>query len=217
MIMKHLFITIFSCCIALSALAQNADTNTAAVGKKLNFERPTILINNYFDGVKAHLSAEGRKEWKPEFSLRANAMLFDVSANLTGGIRTSQNKVFGLGTGWGQRYFIYDPELRPDGKRLTFYLYHRHYIPLGHRQRVSFYSDILGGGMYVYKMSGNADPTAYPAQEGDSLWWFTCKPGGLSWYFSWQPGIAIRMWGKSNFFIGLSIGPSYGAHAGIAL
>ena len=103
MIMKHLFITIFSCCIALSALAQNADTNTAAVGKKLNFERPTILINNYFDGVKAHLSAEGRKEWKPEFSLRANAMLFDGSINLTGGIRTSQDKVFVLQRHHGRR------------------------------------------------------------------------------------------------------------------
>lgn len=215
--MKHLLITLFSCCIVLSAMAQNADTTTAIVGKKLNFERPTILINNYFDGVKAHLSAEGRKEWKPEFSLRTNAMLFDVSANLTGGIRTSQNKVFGIGAGWGQRYFIYEPELHPEGQRLTFYLYHRHYIPLGHRQRVSFYSDIMGGGMYVYKMSGSNVPTAYPPQTGDSLWWFTCKPGGLSWYFSWQPGIAIRMWGKSNFYIGLSIGPSYGAHAGIAL
>ena len=215
--MKHLFITIFSCCIALSALAQNADTNTAVVGKKLNFERPTILIDNYFDGVKAHLSAEGRKEWKPEFSLRGNAMLFDGSINLTGGIRTSQNKVFGLGAGWGQRFFIYDPELRPVGQRLTFYLYHRHYIPLGHRQRVSFYSDILGGGMYVYKMSGRDDSADYPAIIGDSLWWFTCMPGALSWYFSWQPGIAIRMWGKSNFFIGLSIGPSYGLHTGIAL
>ena len=68
--MKHLLITLFSCCIVLSAMAQNADTTTAIVGKKLNFERPTILINNYFDGVKAHLSAEGRKEWKPEFKLR---------------------------------------------------------------------------------------------------------------------------------------------------
>lgn len=215
--MKQLLISLFSCCIAFAAMAQNVDTTAAVVGKKLNFERPTILINSYFDGVKAHLSVEGRKAWKPEFSLRANAMLFDVSANLTGGIRTSQNKVFGIGAGWGQRYFIYGPELHSDGQRLTFYLYHRHYIPLGHRQRVSFYSDIMGGGMYVYKMSGSDVPTAYPAQTGDSLWWFTCKPGGLSWYFSWQPGIAIRMWGKSNFFIGLSIGPSYGAHAGIAL
>ena len=42
-------------------------------------------------------------------------MLFDLSANLTGGIRTSQNKVFGIGAGWGQRYFIYEPELHPEG------------------------------------------------------------------------------------------------------
>ena len=87
--MKHLIITLISGCIALSAMAQNADTTTAIVGKKLNFEQPTVLINNYFDVVKAHLSAEGRKEWKPEFSLRANVMFLDESINLTEGIRTS--------------------------------------------------------------------------------------------------------------------------------
>ncbi len=215
--MKHLIITLISGCIALSAMAQNADTTTAIVGKKLNFEQPTVLINNYFDVVKAHLSAEGRKEWKPEFSLRANVMFLDESINLTEGIRTSPNKVFGLGTGWGQRFFIYGPESHPDGQRLTFYLYHRHYIPLGHKQRFSFYSDIIGGGMYVYKMSGSEVPTDYPPQTGHLLWWFPSKPGGLSWYFSWQPGIAIRMWGKSNIFLGLSIAPSFGFHAGIAL
>ena len=75
----------------------------------------------------------------------------------------------------------------------------------------------MGGGMYVYKMNGTDDLTDYPAQTSDLIWWFPYKPGAISLYFSWQPGIAIRMWGKSKFFVGLSIGPSIGLHSGISL
>ena len=100
--MKHLIFTILASLIAVWATAQEADTTSTVTGEKLNFEQPRFLVRDYFDGVKARLSAEGRKEWKPEFSLRANVMLLDCSVNLTGGIRSSQNKVFGIGVGWGQ-------------------------------------------------------------------------------------------------------------------
>ena len=103
--MKRLIITIISIIIAISAAAQEADTTGTVIENKLNFEKPHILVSDYFSSVKAHLSKEGRKEWKPEFTLRANAVLFDGSAILTGGVRTSQNKVFGLGLGWGQQFF----------------------------------------------------------------------------------------------------------------
>lgn len=109
--MKHLTITILSILFSISATAQEADT-TAANGDKLNFEQPRFLVSDYFSSVKAHLSKEGRKGWKPEF----------------------------------------------------------------------------------------------PVLPGDWKFWG-----------SWQPGIAFHLWGKSNFFIGLSIGPTIGAHAGIAL
>ena len=46
---------------------------------------------------------------------------------------------------------------------------------------------------------------------------FPVLPGDWKFWGSWQPGIAFHLWGKSNFFIGLSIGPTIGAHAGIAL
>lgn len=110
--MKHLAITILSAIIAIPASAQVVDSTAAVTGNKLNFEQPRFLVSDYFSSVKAHLSADGRKGWKPEFTLRANAELFDCSAILTGGIRTSQNKVFGLGVGWGARVFYFWPKFK---------------------------------------------------------------------------------------------------------
>ena len=126
--MKHLTITILSILFSISATAQEADT-TAAKGDKLNFEQPRFLVS---------------AGWKPEFSLRANAELLDGSLILTGGVRTSQNKVFGLGIGWGQRFFIFGPD-HFTGQRFNIVAYHRHYIPLGHRKIFSLYSDIRLG------------------------------------------------------------------------
>ena len=213
--MKHLTITILSILFSISAAAQEADT-TAVNGDKLNFEQPRFLVSDYFSSVKAHLSKEGRKGWKPEFSLRANAEFLDGSLILTGGIRTSQNKVFGLGAGWGQTFFIFGPEAHITGQRFNIVAYHRHYIPLGHRKNFSLYSDILLGARCVYKMSDyymENGVVRSPGAEPE----FPVLPGDWKFWGSWQPGIAFHLWGKSNFFIGLSIGPTIGAHAGIAL
>ena len=212
--MKHLTITILSILFSISATAQEADT-TAANGDKLNFEQPRFLVSDYFSSVKAHLSKEGRKGWKPEFSLRANAELLDGSLILTGGVRTSQNKVFGLGIGWGQRFFIFGPD-HFTGQRFNIVAYHRHYIPLGHRKIFSLYSDILLGARCVYKMSDyymENGVVRSPGAEPE----FPVLPGDWKFWGSWQPGIAFHLRGKSNFFIGLSIGPTMGAHAGFAL
>ena len=60
------------------------------------------------------------------------------------------------------------------------------------------------GGSYAYKVDG-------AIIEGNP------KAGELNWYLSWQPGLSIRLWGKSNVFFGPSIGPSIGLHLGLAL
>ena len=214
--MKHFTITILSFLIAFSATAQEADSTVAVTGEKLNFEQPRFLVSDYFSSVKAHLSKEGRKGWKPEFSLRANAEFLDGSLILTGGVRTSQNKVFGLGIGWGQTFFIFGPEAHHTGQRFNIVAYHRHYIPLGHRKNFSLYSDILLGARCVYKMSDyymENGVVRSPGAEPE----FPVLPGDWKFWGSWQPGIAFHLWGKSNFFIGLSIGPTIGAHAGIDL
>ena len=212
--MKHFIITLLSILVAFSAAAQETDSTYAATGDKLDFEQPRFLTEDYFSSVKAHLSREGRKGWKPEFTLRANAELLDCSGILTAGIRTSQNKVFGVGAGWGYSFFVFGPTSHYSGQRINMFVYHRHYIPLGHRKNFSLYSDILLGARYLYKMSdaymqnGVVDhPGAEPR--------YPVLPGDWRFWASWQAGIAFQLWGRSNFFVGTSLGPTFGLHTGV--
>ena len=198
--MKKILTTLAVVLLALAANAQN-DTTSTVVGEKLNFEEPQFLTSTYFETVKAHLSPEWRKSWKPEFSVRANVMIYYGSIDITGGIRTSPNKVFGLGVGRGKAFIDANPA---HAYRLTFYLYHRHYIPFDRSRRISLYSDIMGGGMYTYKVTGHI---------------IDGRPqlGELRWYFLWEPGLSIRLWGKSNIFLGPSLGSNFGVHLGLAI
>lgn len=208
---------IFASLLALSASAQVADSTSVATMEKLDFEQPHFLIHDYFSSVNAHLSAEGKKAWTPEFSLRAIVMLFDGSVDLTGGIRTSQNKVFGVGVGWGQNfYWVGEGYGSIIGQRINIFAYHRHYIPLGHKKRVSLYSDIMLGGLCTYKLPDWYMENGIQRTSTSEPRW-PILPGDLRWWISWEPGIAFHLWGKSNFFLGPSIGPTIGFHGGIAL
>ena len=201
--MRHILLTIAAALLFFSAAAQEADTTSTVSGEKLDFEEPNFMVSTYLESVKAHLSAEGRKAWKPEFSLRANATIFVGTIDVTAGIRTSPNKVFGIYAG---RAAVWHDAIPAHSYRLHLCLYHRHYLPLDRRRRFSLYSDLLGGGSYVYKVSGPPERDAgLPAT------------GSWGWWYSWQPGLSIRLWGKSNLFFGPTVGPSFGAHLGIAI
>lgn len=203
--MKYLFSVIFAILTVVLSAAQPADTT--ATGEvpveKLDFDAPNFIASNYFDAVKAHLSKEGRQAWRPEFSVRGNVMIYSGTVDLTGGIRTSPNKVFGLGVGYVS---LYRDALPAHQNYISFYLHHRHYIPLDRRRRFSLYSDLMAGGKCLYKATGAYREDQPAPQKGE-----------LSWYFSWQPGLSIRLWGKSNLFFGPSLGPSLGLHLGLAL
>lgn len=203
--MKHLITTLLSIIILLPAAAQEVDTTSTVVGKKLDFDSPNFMIEDYFESVKAHMSAEGRKEWRPEFSLRTNAFFYNSSLDLTGGIRTSPNKVFGLGVGYAETFYDANPA---SAYRMNLFLYHRHYIPLDRKRRFSLYSDLIGGCSYTYKVTGNI--------QNDIP-----KAGIWKGYFMWEPGLSVRLWGKSNIFLGPSIGISrnriLGLHLGLAI
>ena len=197
--MKRLITTLLTSLLFLFAAAQDADTTSTVLREKLDFDSPNFLAEDYFDAVKAHLSAEGRKNWTPEFSIRANGMIYATSVDVTGGIRTSPNKVFGLGLGRGTAYYDANPA---SAYSLKFFLYHRHYIPLDRSRRFSLYSDLMGGGQYVYKVTGSIRDDVP-------------KTGVWNWQFFWEPGLSIRLWGKSNIFFGPSIGITRGLFLGL--
>ena len=78
-------------------------------------------------------------------------------------------------------------------------------------RRFSFYTDEFLGYSAIYKVS--ADSNYDGAKKGDG-----------HFYLSWQPGISLRMWGKSNLFLGIvvttsfkPISPTFGLHLGLAL
>ena len=202
--MKHLITTILlAALMILPAAAQRQDSTTAAT-EKLDFESADLVTKNYFESVKLHLSKDWRKSWRPEVSARITSMFYVGSYDLTLGIRTSPNKVFGVGAASGE---VFLDAIPARSKRVNFYLYHRHYIPLDRKRRISLYSDLFGGGTYVYKISCDVrDKESIHPNEGE-----------MRWYYMWQPGISIRLWGKSNVFLGPSLGPSIGLHLGLAL
>lgn len=210
--MKYILFTILAALTMVSAAAQEPDTTSTStvVGEKLDFEAPQVITETYFESVKAHLSKEGRQAWKPEFSVRGNVMIFVGSVDVTAGIRTSPNKVFGIYAG---RAAVFHDAIPAHSYRLHLCLYHRHYIPLDRNRRFSLYSDLLVGGSYLYKVTGDEPQPRFPGDRPAQL----PKTGTMDWWYSWQPGLSIRMWGKSNIFFGPTIGPSYGVHLGIAI
>lgn len=201
--MKKILTTLAALMTFLAASAQSADTTSTVSGEKLDFEQPQFLVSNYFESVKAHLSPEWRKSWRPEVTARINVMIYYGSYDFTLGIRTSPNKVFGIGAGVGH---VWHDAIPASSHRLNFYLHHRHYIPLDKRRVISLYSDLMGGGSYVYKVSGGG----YRPDEG------LPNVGDLDWYYCWQAGLSIKLWGKSNLFLGGSFGPSLGLNLGLA-
>lgn len=148
----------------------------------------------------ADSAASKRLSVKPEVSLRASGEVYYTSTYLTAGVRLGRNRVVGIGTGLGSA--SHDAYGATD-HRAHLFLFHRHYVPLDRRQRIALYSDVMVGGSYIYKVDG----------------WEPGVPskGSVEWLTSWQPGLSIRLWGKSNIFLGPSFGPSIGLHAGLAL
>lgn len=141
---------------------------------------------------------------KSEYTVRANLMLLDCSVNATAGVFTNDDVVLGIGSGWGQVFRPQGPGGSRIGQRLTFYAYNRLYFPLGNKRKVFLYSDQLLGGLWLYKIE------PFHEKSGELTY---DKP--LQWYYSWQPGVAFRTRGESNVFLGISLGPTFGLHAGL--
>ena len=145
-------------------------------------------------------SPKGYSEWKGEFTVRAGAQVAYKFTDVTGGVRLKSNHVLGAGVGLGTKYYDAVPA---DDYHFRFFAYHRYYIPLSKSRRISLYSDLMLGGRYIYKTTDDHPDVA--------------EKGSVKLLFSWQPGIALRLWGKSNIFVGPNIGPSIGLHVGLTI
>ncbi len=145
-------------------------------------------------------NTSGYSEWKGEFTVRGGVQVAYKWTDITGGVRLTPNHVVGAGVGLGTKYYDAVPA---DDYHFRFFAYHRYYIPLSKNRRISLYSDLMLGGRYVYKAT-----EVHPDVP---------DKGSVKLLFSWQPGIALRLWGKSNIFVGPNIGPSIGLHVGLTI
>ena len=165
--------------------------------------------NRYiFDDFKEAFTQEGVKAWKPEISVRQVVSLSYSPQMVTLGARISPKWVLGAGAGHA--------EFR--GRHsLPFYGYGRRYFSIGTKNRFYIYSDLFLGYNYRFcyqkEVYSQEEPYVTIVEQKDK--------GTFFW--SWQPGIALRLWGKSNLFLGFSlIGtfeypvPAPGLHLGLA-
>ena len=122
------------------------------------------------------------------------------------GVRLNKEIALGLGAGYNNFRNSYS---------IPFHLYKRTYFPIGTKERFSFYSDVILGYEYNYKVYGlDYDTGSTTVRRGTDTFWL-----------SWQPGISLRLFGKSNLFLGPSVYlslkefvfPSIGLHLGLAL
>ena len=158
------------------------------------------------DGFLEAFTKEGVKAWRPEVMVRQVATMGYCPELISVGVRLNKKIALGLGAGYNNFRNSYS---------IPFHLYKRTYFPIGTKERFSFCSDVILGYEYNYKVYGlDYETGATTAQRGtDTIW------------LSWQPGIALRLFGKSNLFLGPAVYlslkelilPSIGLHLGLAL
>ena len=147
--------------------------------------------------------------WKLEVSVRQVVSIGYIPELATIGLRKG-NRVFGLGAGHSMMTYDAHPVTVYS---IPFYAYTRRYFPMGANGRFSFYTDEFLGYETVYKVLG--DTTRYNGS----------KKGDGHFLLYWQPGISLRMWGKSNLFLGFTLAADLkyiyssmvGLHLGLAL
>ena len=158
------------------------------------------------DGFLDAFTKEGVKAWRPEVMVRQVATMGYCPELVSVGVRLNKKIALGLGAGYNNFRNSYS---------IPLHLYKRTYFPIGTKERFSFCSDVILGYEYNYKVYGlDYETGATTAQRGtDNIW------------LSWQPGIALRLIGKSNLFLGPAVYlslkelilPSIGLHLGLAL
>ncbi len=150
-------------------------------------------------GWKYAFSAEGRQNWKPEFTARYYAGFLTEGPAITGGVRIDDKRTFGLMVWQGKTWIDAAPA---NVYTLSSGLYMRRYFHLGQKDIVALYADFAIGAGYVYKMDGSRTTTY---EKGQVLFAATL-----------QPGVRFRFWRNLHLFLGPTISTNtVGFHLGV--
>ena len=190
---KHLFLVLCCALVSLSAGAQSM----------------TEDFRSSFEGYKYAFSKEGRKEWKPEFTIRLCMGLPTGGYAVSGGVRINSNHTLGVMLMRKSTYIDHVPA------HIYYYyagLYWRGYVHLGKKDYFSLYSDVSLGGNYTYRVDGK-----YWDMNGEQIEAISDSPGDIRFVAAWQPGIKIRFWKNIHIFLGPTFSNeiAFGFHLGV--
>ncbi|MCR4859112.1 MAG: hypothetical protein K5910_00430 [Bacteroidales bacterium] len=159
-------------------------------------------VSTWAEGWRQAFSREGRKAWKPEFTIRYYAGFVTEGPAVTGAVRIDDKRSFGLMAWQGRTYIDAAPG---DVYSLSAGLFMRRYFHLGGKDVVAFYSDLALGAAYIYKVEGNFTSVLIDDSPGDVLI-----------AAAWQPGIRFRFWRNLHLFLGPTLSTNtIGLHLGI--
>lgn len=163
--------------------------------------------------IKESFSAEGRKNWKPEVTVRGNLGIYAGGFAVTGGVRIDEKRTLGLMAGKNVNVYTVTHGYT-DVNRFSAALYGRRYFHLGERKIFSLYSDLALGAAFVTDLEGAywVDPVDGVTKRED----ISVDKGDVQFYISWQPGIRVRFFDNVHLFLGPTLSSHcLGVHLGI--
>ena len=165
--------------------------------------------------IKESFSAEGRKNWKSEVTVRGNLGIYAGGFAVTGGVRIDEKRTLGLMAGKNVNVYTVTPGYT-DVNSFSAALYGRRYFHLRERKIFSLYSDLALGAAVVTDVEGaywvDPDPIDGTTKMDD----ISVDKGDVQFYISWQPGIRVRCYKNLHIFLGPTLSSHcLGVHLGI--
>ena len=165
---------------------------------------------SWADGWKYAFSAEGRQNWKPEFTARYYAGFVTEGPAITGGVRIDNKRTFGIMVWQGNTWIDAAPA---SVYSLSSGLYCRRYFHLGKKDIVTLYADFAVGAGYVYKLGGGY---MHNAETGETVRTTDYEKGQVLFAATLQPGVRFRFWRNLHLFLGPTISTNtVGLHLGV--
>lgn len=152
---------------------------------------------------QAAFSAEGRKNWMPEFTVRGSMGFYEIQKSFSVGIKVDEYRTLGI--------MYAESESGSSSSDRDYYskvmAHFRRYFPLGKKGTFAFYGDVNLGVAIVTKVE--LGPMADKEE-------FHEKPGNVWPMVELQTGIRLRLFGNAHIFFGPSITSLHtGLHIGV--
>lgn len=161
---------------------------------------------------KESFSAEGRKNWESEITVRGNLGIYAGGFAVTGGVRIDEKRTLGLMVGKNVNVYTVMHGYA-DVNSFSASLYGRRYLHMGERKIFSLYSDLALGAAVITDMVDAywVDPIDGTAKKEVSV-----DKGDVQFYVSWQPGVKVRFFDNVHLFLGPTLSSHcLGVHLGL--